>query len=178
MLALLSPFPVGHIRPCDTDSFLFCLSNIVQASALCQLLSLPEKVPALMEEALWCRGGLTRMIGMICVGKVACWLLRNSDVQASLPEGITVVQRGPALPAQAGCQITAAELGPQLQLPRHRVQFGLRPEGGTMVTFIRPPCSISTWGSCSKPVLSSTVPHEPAPGKSSLGREVLPCPAG
>lgn len=84
--------------------------------------------------------------------------------------------------------------------PHHRCAWGCgsaRPDPGCDLaseqqaapwlhrkTVHQPSLSFTTWGSCSKPFLSSSAPHPaPAPqnralGNSSLGREVLRRPSG
>lgn len=109
-------------------------------------------------------------------GKAASWLLRQEQVRASLREGIANPSERASSSAQAGCQVTAAELGPSSGCP-DRMQFGLWPEGGTMVTSITHPRSLGAWGSCSIPFLSSTGPPLPprsAPESPHLGQRFCP----
>lgn len=95
------------LDPATPPHSYFVCQTLFGLLLLCQVLSPPNRVPALMEEAPWWRGGLARMIGVICVWNEACWLLRSSNIRASLREGIPIGQRGPALPAQACCRVEA-----------------------------------------------------------------------
>lgn len=104
LMALFPLSSVIHIGPRATDSFLFCLSNIDWASALC-----------------WVLGIALHLGDRNCLhGEGSMLAAQHAPAGASepaLPGGITFVQRGPTLPAQACDQIITAELGPQLPLP-------------------------------------------------------------
>lgn len=127
-----------------------------------------------LEEAPW-RDGLTRMIGMMCVGKPHAGCSGAGPSQRSR-RNHNPSERKPAPQTQASCQVTGAELGPSSGCP-DRLQFGLWPEGGTIVTSITHPSSLGAWGSCSIPFLSSTSTPKICPRKSALGTEVLPPPS-